>query len=262
MSAALAFMRRDFRVARSYKVAFAMTIASTVMSLVTFRFISKLVSADAALKIGDYFTFALVGLVVAQVLEGMLNAPASAVRQEQVQGTLEVLATAPLRTSSLAAGWIAFPMAQSLVTGMIMLTIGSAFGLHFTNPNWAAAVPLLVLTACAFAGLGLIASGAVLVIQQSASLTAWIAAGLSLISGVLFPLHLFPRWVQDLAWFSPMTHALSALRGALLHGQSFRTLGADFAGLLLAAGLLLPLGVASVSLGLRRARRRGTIVTY
>jgi ABC-2 type transport system permease protein len=262
MSTALAFMGRDFRVARSYKIAFAMTIASTIMSLVTFRFISKLVSADTALKIGDYFTFALVGLVVAQLLEGVLSAPATGVRQEQVQGTLEVLATAPLKTASLAAGWVAFPMAQSLATGAAMLAVGSALGLRFDHPNWAAAAVLLILTALAFAGLGILASGFVLVAQQSAGITAWIAAGLSLLSGVLFPLDLFPGWLRDLAWFSPMTHALNALRGALLHGESFRTLGADFAGLLLAAGVLLPLGIAAVSMGLRRARARGTIVTY
>ena len=31
---------------------------------------------------------------------------------------------------------------------------------------------------------------------------------------------------------------------------------------MLAAGVLLPLGIAAVSLGLSRARARGTIVTY
>jgi ABC-2 type transport system permease protein len=262
MNAALAFMGRDWKVARSYKIAFAMTIASTVMSLVTFRFISKLVSGNTALKIGDYFTFAVIGLVMAQILEGMLSAPATNVRQEQVQGTLEVLATAPMKPASLAAGWIAYPMAQSIVTGAVMLGVGAALGLKFHSPDWAAGALALALSALAFAGLGLLAAGFVLIAQQAAGITSWITAGLGLLSGVLFPLTLFPGWLRFLAQFSPVTHALGALRGALLHGQGIGALRGDLAALVAAAGVLIPLGIGAVSFGLRRARIRGTIATY
>ncbi len=264
MPTALAFVGRDFRTARSYKVAFFTNIASLAMSLLTFRFISTLVGDSPALAgIGNYFGFVVVGMAMAQVLDGTLNAPGGAARAEQMQGTLEALATTPLSPASLAAGWLAYPILNSLITSILMLSIAGPLGLQLgPNPNFGAAILVFAASALAFAGLGIIGAAVVLVLQQAAGVTKWIAAGLSLISGVFFPLSLFPRWVAVLSEASPLTHSLRAVRGALLKGTSTADLLPDLAALLAFAIILLPTSVGLLSLALRRARRTGAIATY
>lgn len=264
VATALAFFGRDFRVARSYKVSFVMNFVSLAMSLVTFRFISKLVGDSAALGgVGDYFSFVVVGMTMAQLLEGTLSAPSGAVRQEQMQGTLEVLATTPLTPASMAAGWLGYPIVNSLMTAVMMLAIASPLGLSFgAHPNIAGALAVFVASALAFAGLGIIGAAVVLVLQQAASITKWIAAGLALVSGTLFPLTLFPRWVAFVSEASPLTHSLRAMRSALFGDVGWRGLAPDLAALVIFAAVLLPSSIALLSRALRRARHTGKIATY
>jgi ABC-type polysaccharide/polyol phosphate export permease len=218
---AVLFAGRDLRIARSYRFPFIMTILGTVMSLITFRFIAELVGDASAIKAtGDYFAFVVVGMVMAQVLERTLSGPGGSVRQEQVQGTLEVLATKPMSIASLAAGWSGYPIMESLV---------SAF---------------------------------VLVFQQAGAITRWLSAGLALISGVFFPITLFPRAVQLLAEASPLTHALRALRGTLLEGAGIEAVAGSLLTLVATGLVLLPVAIAAVGVALGRARQRGTLGTY
>ena len=262
--AALSFGGRDFRIARSYRAAFIMSIASMFMSLVTFRFIARLVGDAPALQgAGDYFGFVVVGMAMAQVLEGAVSAPASAVRSEQMQGTLEALATTPMSAAALAAGWVSYPVIQGVFTGMVMLSLAGPMGLRLSaDPVWTVAAVALVLSALAFAGLGILGAAVVLAIQQSAGVTRWVTGGLALVSGVFFPLELFPGWARALSQASPLTHSLRALRGSLLAGQGWQAMAGDLAALAACAAVLLPLSVGAVALGLRYARRKGSLATY
>jgi ABC-2 type transport system permease protein len=259
-----AFTARDFRVARSYKISFITNIASMAISMVTFRFISRLVGDAPALHgIGNYFGFVVVGLAMAQVLEASIAAPANAVRAEQMQGTLEVLATTPLRPSALAFGWLGYPIANALATAMIMLGLATPLGLRFgPHPNALLAAVAFACSAVAFAGLGILGAAVVLVIQQAANVTKWIATGMAFVSGVFFPLTLFPRWVAVVSQASPLTHSLRVVRGSLLGGASAGSLFPDLLALLAFAAIVVPLSIGVMSLALRRARRTGAIATY
>jgi ABC-2 type transport system permease protein len=261
---AVSFLGRDFKTARSYKISFVMSVVSLTMSLITFRFISKLVGDSVALAgIGNYFGFVVVGMAMSQLLEGSLTSPSGAVRQEQVQGTLEVLATTPMRPAAMAAGWLAYPLINALLTAVLMLSIAAPLGLQLgPHANLAGACLVFVASALAFAGLGILGAAVVLVIQQAATVTKWITAGLSLISGVFFPLSLFPGWVATLSNLSPLTHSLRGVRAALLQGAGLSALLPDLLALIAFAIVLLPISIGTLSLALRRARRTGSIATY
>lgn len=263
LAAALTFAGRDFRVARSYRVAFVVTILSTLTALVTFRLIAAMIGDAPGLRAqGGLFGFWVIGMAMAQVLEGAISAPAGAVRGEQVQGTLEVLATTPLSPASLAAGWISFPLVQALLTGAIMIAFAGPMGLRFTHPSWFAASLAFALSAPAFAGIGIMGAALVLMIQQAAGLTKWVTAGMTLVSGVFYGIGVLPGWVRPLAEVSPLTHSLRALRAALLQGRGIGAIRGDLLALILTAAVLLPLAVGTLSVGLRRARRRGSLATY
>lgn len=260
---AVLFAGRDLRIARSYRFPFIMTILGTVMSLITFRFIAELVGDASAIKAtGDYFAFVVVGMVMAQVLERTLSGPGGSVRQEQVQGTLEVLATKPMSIASLAAGWSGYPIMESLVSAVAMMAIAVPLGFTARDPNLLVAIPTIVIAAVVFSAIGLLAAAFVLVFQQAGAITRWLSAGLALISGVFFPITLFPRAVQLLAEASPLTHALRALRGTLLEGAGIEAVAGSLLTLVATGLVLLPVAIAAVGVALGRARQRGTLGTY
>ena len=263
-SIALAFAGKDLKVARSYRAPFLLSVVSTFMTLVTFKFIADLVSGTKAGAVtGDYFGFVVVGMALSQVLDGALSGPTGSARAEQVTGTLEVLASQPVSTTTLALGWAAYPVLQALVVGTIMIGLAGPLGFHLaSDPNWLGAVLGMILAAIAFAGLGILGAAFVLTFQQGGSITQWVTGGLSLMSGVFFPLTLLPVLVQRLALASPLTHALGAVRGSLLAGKSLQGVAGDLAALAGFAAVLLPLSIASLGLALRRARAKGTLSTY
>jgi len=67
------------------------------------------------------------------------------------------------------------------------------------------------------------------------------------------------RWV---AWWIPVTHSLTGMRGALLLGKSTPELASEILWLSGAAALLVPASLAFFSWVLRRGRREGTLSAY
>lgn len=256
-------LARDARVARSYRIAFLMTLAGLVMSLITFRFIATLAADAPSLRgVGNYFNFVVIGMAVASLLEGAVNAPSTAVRGEQVQGTMDVLAASPASASSLALGLSAYPLIQGLVGACVLLAAAGPMGFRFEDPRWELAIPALLLATLAFAAVGIAIAAVVLLIQQAASLTRWVTGVLSLISGVFFPLALLPAWVRVIAELSPLTHALRALRGALIDRGPSSLVVREIGWLGLITLVALPLAILLFSRALEIARRRGTLGIY
>ena len=84
----------------------------------------------------------------------------------------------------------------------------------------------------------------------------------SLVSGTLFPVTLLPSWLQVLSCLIPLTHALNALRGSLLLGQSAYALRYSFLALLVFQLVLFPLAAILSYQVLRYARQHGTLGSY
>jgi ABC-type polysaccharide/polyol phosphate export permease len=264
LSTAGAFCARDFKIAWSYRVPFVPALMGVTASLVTFRFVSRLVQGADALDAttADFFSFVVVGMVAAHVLQRAMTAPPTQVRLEQVQGTLEVLASRPLSPAALALGWTAWPLAEGLTIALGMLGIGVALGVKLNVAGLLVAVPVLVLSGLVFAAIGVAVSALVLVFQRGTSWTRWIVAAMGFVGGVLFPVSLLPRWAQVAAEASPLTHTLRALRGSLLGTAPGGTVLTEVAVLGVFAIIAVPCALLILTAALRRARTSGTIGTY
>src|SRR5919109_3328737 len=94
-SAALGILRRDLAVFLSYRLRFASQVASTLFALLLFYYVSRLVRVSMFPSPDDYFAFAVVGLVIFNVLTSTLSAAPASLRQELVAGTFERLIVSP-----------------------------------------------------------------------------------------------------------------------------------------------------------------------
>jgi ABC-2 type transport system permease protein len=130
------------------------------------------------------------------------------------------------------------------------------------HANWlalAVAVPPII---GAFAGLGLLAAGTTMLIRRTNPIAMVIGSLSFFLSGVIYPVSVLPAWLRAAGQLLPLTHALEALRGALLAGASPGALAAPLLALVLFTVVLAPLGVAVFAFALRRARIDGSLSHY
>jgi len=265
---ARAFLERSVLVALSYRTRFALGIGSLGLSVATFLFVGKAVALSGTgfverYGIG-YTEFALVGTIVHGAAVGGLGAFRAAVRREQVQGTLETLACAPVPLPvSIALSGLADSVVLGAGAGVAFAVVGWRAGL--SPAEFGTALGAFVLYAAAMCGLGLASAGVVLVTKQGDPVSWIVAATTGLLGGVYFPIDLLPRWLSGAAGLLPTTHALSVVRGALgVASGAAPNAGAASSVRFLAvtAALSLSVGVLVLRWGERRALRFGTLAEY
>jgi ABC-2 type transport system permease protein len=262
-----AFIRRDFLIALSYRTAFAGDIVFLGAQMVVFAFIGRLVDPAALPAYGGstttYMEFVAIGIALSLVVGVLLGRVATAIRQEQLQGTLEALLATPAAVATVQAGSVAFdllwvPLRMALFLAAITLTFGLDLEL--------AAVPKAAVLVLAFLpfvwGLGLMSAAAILAFRRGAGATSVVISILGVASGAYFPLALLPAWLQAIGEVNPFALVLEGLRQALLGGASWAEVAADAAVLAVPAVVLLSVGAATFRIALARERRNGTLGLY
>jgi len=255
-----AFTLRDFREDISYVGHFWLRTGAPVVTILSLWFLSVLVPDGGHLEAygGHYFGFAIVGLIGFGLQNQVVSSAARKLRRDMLVGTLEAQAASPIAPATLVTGAMAYGVIVALAGASIIGVAGALLGARFA----VAPVSLLLTvgaSVAAFAGLGLLAGGAVLVLQKATPITFAIDSLTFLLTGVSYPIAVLPEPLQIAAQFLPGTPALEGLRRSLLGGGS---VAGPVIHLLLFAAICLPLGWLAVSLAMRRARRVGSLASY
>jgi ABC-2 type transport system permease protein len=231
--------------------------------LFAFRFVSKLVnSGQFAHSSTSYFEFAVVGLLFVSILEPTAAGTAVSARNEQVQGTLEYMASQPVRRIVLGLSWSAYGFIQSIIVAAVVVGLLIPLGFAVSNVNVPVVVSVLLLTIIVFSSIGNIGAAIVIVFQQGVPLVAGLLSIVGVISGTLFPVSELPRWLQLFAHLSPLTYALEALRSALLSNQPSTSYATDLLVLLGFAVVTLPLSAFILERAFQMAQKRGSLATF
>jgi len=190
------------------------------------------------------------------------------VEEREEYETLKYVYASPIGIFTWLLGRSVVKLAVATLSVLLTLTVGwFALGLRWdwSAVRWlplAAALPL-GLVACVFLGF-LVAGWGLLLPRAAMAVNEGVALAFYLLSGVIFPIDLLPRWLATLSLALPFTYWYEALRRFLLgHGSSAMLAGWSDATLLLAL-TLSTLGFVLVSrwgyFALEReARRRGRL---
>jgi ABC-2 type transport system permease protein len=120
-------------------------------------------------------------------------------------------------------------------------------------------LPLVLLT---FVGLGLVSAAGTMITRRTNPLGVVLGSASIFLSGVFYPVTVLPVWLQSAGQLLPLTHALNALRMALLAGAPPSDLASSLGLLAAFAGILGPAGVGLFAYALRRARVDGSLAHY
>jgi ABC-2 type transport system permease protein len=110
--------------------------------------------------------------------------------------------------------------------------------------------------------IGIIAASVQIAVQKGSAVVWLLGSAIWFLTGTLFPVDSLPRALQTVASIIPLTHALTAMRLALVQGTSMHVLIRELVILTSFCALFLPLSLILFSYTLRRARMQGTLSFY
>lgn len=260
-----AFLRRDWYIARSYRLNFLMGLVGSLFVLVILFQAGKLIGPRAGgpgSQLGrGYFSFAVIGTVVIQIVHTATQSFATKLREEQTTGTLEALLASPTPPATVIVGSGLYDISRAVVEAAVVLLIAFGMGLRVEISG-----AFLLLSLLVFAGLlalameiGILVAAFTVVFKRGSTLSGLINAGLALLAGVWYPVSSLPGAARFLAELVPFTWGLTALRDSLLFGRLDAT---RLAGVLAVAALGLPLALWCFRGAVDRARATGSLGQY
>lgn len=262
-----AFLRRDLLVAWSYRVDFFSDAAGLFVQVFMFYFIGLLVDPTKLPSFGGdattYLEFVAIGIVLGVFVQLALSRVAGAIREEQLQGTLEVLMLTPTRSLTLQLGTLTYDFIYIPIRmALFLVIIAVGFGLDF-EPSGLLPAAVVLLAVIPFVwGLGVMSAAAVLAFRRGEGVVGLFAGLLTVASGAYFPLDLLPGWLQTAAEANPFAIALETMRDAVLGGAGWSEVAPTLALLLPMAAVSLAIGYALYGKALRRELRKGTLGDY
>jgi ABC-2 type transport system permease protein len=262
------FLRKDSRIAVSYKLQFLFRFFEVFVSIAVIYFIGQMLKhahqSTALQEYGsDYFAFTLVGLAVTSYSRAGLVSVTEEIRQTMVQGTLEAVCMTPLNYPWLLLCSSVWQFLYETLRVIFHFVLGFClFGLTLHHANWPGALIGLILTILSFLFLSMI-SCSILIVVKKGDPVNWVLFTLGgLLAGTMFPIQVMPHWLKTLAYCLPLTHSLEIVRRCLLSGTSLAGVYPNILALLLFNALLFPLTIWAVNRCMKKAKKDGAFSTY
>jgi len=262
-----AFIKRDFYIHISYRVAFIFEWVGILVTVATFYFISRLVNQGAVSYLKEYqtgyFPFVLVGIAFSGYLSTALQSFSSNIREEQLLGTLEAMLVTPARVSLIIIGICIWDFLFTSVTTVISLLFGVLFfKVDLSQMNFLASLLILGMTIISFSSIGIISAAFIIVLKKGNPINWMINTFSGLFGGVFFPVEMLPKKLQAISNLLPITYSLRGLRHAILRGYGFRMLMPDILILLSFCVIMFPLSIWIFKKAVNKAKLTGSLAHY
>lgn len=258
-----AMVGRDYQIRRTYGMALALDLLIGMFSLLVYFFISRALPGMHGHNLHgapSYFAFAAVGVALSVVVQGACAGVSIRMREEQLTGTLEALATQPVTTVEMSAGMAGFPFLFATArVAVYLLAADLLLGLGLRHASWVGFAAVLLAAGAAVAGLGIGFAALVVVIKRGEGFATLAVVALGFLSGAYFPISVLPGWLQPLGHVVPTRYAFDGVRAALFQGRGW---AGDALALLAFAAVALPLAVWMFDRALGRAKASGTLAEY
>jgi ABC-2 type transport system permease protein len=264
-----AFVVRDFQLALSYRLQFIFQVLQVLFAVTTLFFISKIFEGGIVTRYSqwrDPLAAWIIGLAFLNYFMTGFSSLANAIRQEQMQGTLEGVLMTPVSVPTFIVSSSAYDFVSATFFSALYLLFGWLFcGVEYQG-NYLLALAFLVGTTLVLASLGILSASFAIVFKRGDPFAILLATSSTLFSGVFFPTQLINEYAGSVMGkiprFLPFTYGLDGLRRVLIDGQGFAQVREPLFVLLAFLVVLFPFSVWVFSRALRRAKREGSLIQY
>ena len=263
-----AFLARDFRLFVSYRMQFFLRVLSVLGIVTTLFFISKIFAGFTDARFSqwrDPLAAWLTGLAVLNYFMTGFSSLATAVRQEQMQGTLESVLLTPINLPTVIVASSAWDFVQATFFSFLYLLFGWIFFDVRYAGSFTLALVFLLLTTLVLACLGILSASFAMVFKRGDPFGVFLGTGSALFSGVFFPTQLLQEYAGSVSGISkllPPTYGLDGIRRVLIEGQGFSQVTEPLLTLIGMLAVLLPFSLWVFGRAVRRAKREGSLIQY
>jgi ABC-2 type transport system permease protein len=264
-----AFVVRDFQHAVSYRLEFFMRMLSILIVTTACFFVSRIFAGFSEIQYAQWqnpLAAWLTGFAVLNYFMTGFSSLANAIRQEQMQGTLESVLLTPISVPTIIVASSAWDFVQATFYSFLYLFFGWLFfDVHYQG-NYLLALLFLLLTTLVLACLGILSASFAMVFKRGDPFGVLLGTGSALFSGVLFPTQLLTQYAGrgfgTISRLLPATYGLDGIRRVLLEGQGLAQVQEPLTTLFIFLVLLLPFSLWVFARAIRRAKREGSLIQY
>jgi len=264
VTVALAYLRRDFLIWTSYRLAAFWQFSSVVLLAVIVFLAGNAIGERSELineAGGDYVAFLLVGLAVMDLMAQAMTGLPAHISESQRQGTLEPILITPITSGMLLTSFWLFRFLIAMVRAGLLIGFGAVVLGYWQSANLLTVALVLIPAILTFVGIGALSGAFVIVVKQGDPIRVAYAAAMAVLGGVVFPVTILPDALQSLAALLPITHALSGIRAGL-DGHPPADVLSQIAFLVAAAAIVVPLSGWLFDRAVARAKRQGSLGDY
>lgn len=267
-----ASVRKEWRIARRYPTSYVGLVFWPVLLPAVWVVAAQAYSGGDARALAAFASragttevagFVFVGYVMFMWLSIILWGPGTAIRQEQVRGTLEaVFLTPATRLVTLFAPPVAVLPSLAMTLAVMSAAMGLLFGVALPLDGLLRTLALTLVALPALYSIATLFAAGVLRFGEISGVVQLVRGTLVLASGVTFPVLMLPDWGRAAAATLPTTYVVADIRAVLLGGLGLGDVAADIVTTLGLSLLFAALAVVVFAALERGARRTGMLGRY
>jgi ABC-2 type transport system permease protein len=263
----IAFFKRDFKTATSYRLHFATQGVGIILTTFSFFLLSKMFAGNQISPLepygGDYFSFVLIGIALADFFTISTNSFSNEIRTSQMIGTLESLLVTPTSIVTILLSSYVFKLFSTSFRIFFYLFVGYfVFDMLLQPVNFFVLLIVFTLTLLPYFGLGLVSASFIIVFKQGNPIGGLLAMSSGLLGGVMYPVSILPAWLKPFSAILPITHGLEAMRQVLLNGVGIGAIRNQLVILSILSIISLAAGLVSIYYGVKIAKKEGSLLLY
>jgi ABC-2 type transport system permease protein len=222
-------------------------MSQPVMYLALFGPLLKGVAAAPGFPAGDAWQVYVPGLLVQMGMFGSLFVGFGIIGEWRM-GVLERMRVTPVSRLALLLGRVMRDALVLLLQSVVLVTVGFALGLRAPVVGVLIGLGFVLLLTVSAAALSYTAGLATKNEGVYAPMLNMVALPLLLLSGILLPMSLAPRWLNVVSSLNPLRHIVEGMRDAFLGEYATANVGIGLA-------VALVLAVVALATGTRAFRR-------
>lgn len=264
-----AFVVRDFQLFLSYRLQFVFRIVSILIVSTSCFFVSRIFAGVTSIPYSQWqnpLAAWLTGFAVLNYFMTGFSSLATAIRQEQMQGTLESVLLTPISLPTVIVASSGWDFVQATFNSFLYLFFGWLFfDVHYRG-NFLLALLFLFLTTLVLACVGILSASFAMVFKRGDPFGILLGTGSALFSGVLFPTEMLSQYAGktfgSVSRLLPPTYGLDGIRRVLIEGQGLAQVREPLTTLFLFLAVLLPFSLWVFGRAVSRAKREGSLIQY
>ncbi len=261
------FIKRDFKVIYTYKLAFSMMFFSVLLNFFYMILFGSMFGSGAVTALipygGDFITYILIGSIGWGFMWSILSGTSTSLRMEMEIGTLESILLTPTSIYTMVIAYTVFSAIFGLISIAVLVLFGFVFfGISVFATATVFTLVFFILSMIMMAGIGMTLGGLTVWIKNIGDTIPLMQSVTIFFCPVYFPITVLPESLQVVAKFIPFYYSMEGLRLSLVPGVPSSELVRFLVILSVLCIIFVVLGTISLHKGLKKAKKDGSLSFY